>query len=62
MTKKDYELIAKDIKLELARSATKETTEAITNLALVFCLSFRVDNIRFSDTKFLTACGIEGAK
>ena len=58
MTKKDYILIANDIKRELANSKTLDGQNAISKLALVLTLSFRVDNSKFDDTKFLKACGI----
>ena len=60
MTKKDYVLIAKDIKKAIENSKTAEQKEAIKDLALVFALSFRVENIRFDDDGFLQACGIIG--
>ena len=60
MTKKDYVLIAKDIKKAIENSKTAEQKEAIKDLALVFTLSFRVENIRFDDDGFLQACGIIG--
>lgn len=58
MSKKNYVLIAKDFKREIENSKTIESKKAIENLALVLCLSFRVDNTRFDDTRFLQACGI----
>ena len=61
MSKKDYIVIASTIKTELAqaRNNTLERQNTIKNLALCLSLSLRVDNSRFDDTKFLTACGIK---
>lgn len=54
MTKKDYELIAKTIR------TTYENGDLDGYFTLVFDLAdaFKANNPRFSENKFLEACGI----
>jgi hypothetical protein len=52
MSKKDYILLAKEIKEAIAKK------KDLNDFALSLSLSLRVDNCRFDDTKFLKACSI----
>ena len=56
MTRKDFELIANAIRV------TKNTTEgdgaALRELALNLCVEFKRVNGRFSNERFLKACGV----
>lgn len=59
MTKKDYELIAESIKdvLEYQKRPDHAVTVRIVASNLAFVL--KLDNPKFDEDKFLTACGIE---
>ena len=52
MTKKDYVLLAEEIKSGL------ENKKDLRDFVLSLVLSLRVDNIRFDDDKFYKACGL----
>ena len=63
MTKKDYEVIAKGIakaksSLSYASVCMPETDRSIETLAGAIAYELKLDNGRFNEEKFLTACGL----
>ena len=57
MTKKDYELIAEAIRVQLTYSPNT-LTGGIKLVAIALADDLRVDNPKFDSKKFLTACGL----
>lgn len=64
MTKKDYEVVARAIKLEsdrvksLGGADTGFGLQVLRSLGQNLCNEMRADNERFNSDKFLTACGL----
>lgn len=55
MSKKDYELIAKTLRL-----SNKADNIYYKSMVNDFAVALKTTNIRFDMNKFLTACGIDG--
>jgi len=62
MTKKDFIIVARAIKLQVDRQREDDnagSVEAINRVAWELCREFRGANTRFDDYKFMAACGFE---
>ena len=60
MSRKTYQLIARDIAMSLDLANTQEAILAVQALARKLCYSFECTNSGFNRDKFLAACGISG--
>ena len=59
MTKKDYELIAKEIKAQINLTYQEEETQILVDLANSLAIRFIEENPRFNRDKFIEVCGIK---
>jgi hypothetical protein len=57
MTKKDYELIAKNIAEQLQTAESDYDRHTITVTAYNLAIAMSKENAKFNMTKFLKACG-----
>lgn len=63
MTKKDYELIADELRLELFKYREHQNEpayRALWELTHRLVVTFKQTNPKFNRSKFLQACGVEG--
>lgn len=63
MTRKDYVLIAKEIKMLIAQEksvADVGYNNGVRETVNVLCRALKADNPKFNEAKFKKACGIGG--